>query len=155
MRDAADAVLAAHSGSSLTDSYEDSISRTGPGLLTEKVEGYLLRHGSSLGEMRSVGRGAASDAAAGLRVLGIDGFGCGQPHSGSRPCEEVGRSALVQHLFAGTWKRQLCWREAGAAFEAFAVAQGWHREVWYEEQLESAVRQSCGEHLGLQVRHAS
>ena len=41
--------------------------------------------------------------AADVVVLGIDGFGCGQPHSDSWPCNET-HGALVEHLFFGSWK---------------------------------------------------
>mmetsp|Transcript_13894 Transcript_13894/g.36899 ORF Transcript_13894/g.36899 Transcript_13894/m.36899 type:complete len:148 (+) Transcript_13894:94-537(+) len=83
----------------------------GPGLLTSAVNDWLGEtRGVSLEDLSSVAAGARGTLVGDTLVLGIDGFGCGQPHSRSRPCNASG-FALVQHLFAGAWKVQPepCW----------------------------------------------
>merc|ERR1712232_811696 len=56
-----------------------------------------------------VRRARANFAMAGdVLLLGIDGFGCGQAHSGSRPCNNSSR-ALLQHMFFGGWKPAEYW----------------------------------------------
>jgi len=83
--------------------YDHSIAM-GPGLLTARVDEWLQEtRGRGLVRLASVRGRAAASAAGDTLVLGIDGFGCGQPHSGSRPCNET-PAALVQHLFFGAWK---------------------------------------------------
>eukprot|EP00928_Gymnodinium_smaydae_P030787 TRINITY_DN22789_c0_g2_i2.p1 TRINITY_DN22789_c0_g2~~TRINITY_DN22789_c0_g2_i2.p1 ORF type:complete len:403 (+),score=69.79 TRINITY_DN22789_c0_g2_i2:55-1263(+) len=98
--------------------YEHSIS-LGPGLLTSAVDEWLkeLSGSSGLDSLPSVSAGARGSLAGDTVVLGIDGFGCGQPHSGSGPCNVS--AALVQHLFAGAWKpvAQYPWMLLGDDFD--------------------------------------
>ncbi|KAK2016904.1 glycosyltransferase family 32 protein [Colletotrichum eremochloae] len=77
---------------------------TGPAAWTDVVWEYLqetddtlttLRNLSSLGPPRLFG-----DAL----VLPIDGFGMGQPHSGSTNDGSIPNGALVKHLFGGSWR---------------------------------------------------
>lgn len=99
-------------GRSAEGDYLHSISR-GPGMLTRVVDEWLqAAAGTRLSRLRSVRGRSVASAAADVVVYGIDGLGCGQPHSGSRPCNET-RTALAQHLFSGKWKKeetQIDWR---------------------------------------------
>lgn len=84
--------------------YDHSLS-LGPGLLSSSVDDWLKeREHKSLSGLTCVKEGAQAAVIDDTVVLGIDGFGCGQPHSGSRLCNATA-SALVQHLFSGAWKR--------------------------------------------------
>lgn len=91
--------------------YKQSIAM-GPGLLTLMVDHWLREFRSSSSDcmktcglegLESVTGTAQSILLGDTIVLGIDGFGCGQAHSRSRPCN-VTSTALVQHLFMGAWK---------------------------------------------------
>lgn len=89
--------------------YDHSIAM-GPGGLTRRVDEWLRETtGSRLARLPSVRhrgrhrRRKAASAAGDTVVLGIDGLGCGQLHSGSHPCNAT-KASLVQHLFFGGWK---------------------------------------------------
>merc|ERR1712205_85068 len=92
-------------GRSSAADYLHSISR-GPGMLTQVVDEWLQEvAGTRLSRLRSVHGRSIASAVADVVVYGIDGLGCGQPHSGSRPCNETS-TALAQHLFSGKWKKE-------------------------------------------------
>lgn len=85
--------------------YQHSVAM-GPGLLTLLVDEWIQENspnGGGLKAMASVLGFSAASISSDAVVLNIHGFGCGQPHSGSRPCNES-ENALVQHLFMGAWK---------------------------------------------------
>jgi len=89
--------------------YDHSIAM-GPGLLTRRVDEWIREAaGMRLARLPSVRRNGQhrrckpASAAGDTVVLGIDGLGCGQLHSGSRPCN-ASQASLVQHLFFGGWK---------------------------------------------------
>lgn len=92
-------------GTSSHAQYEHSIA-LGPGLFTTVVRQWLREvQGTNLEDLPSVGGTSRATVVQDTVVLGIDGFGCGQPHSGSRVCNgNTTRGALVQHLFSGAWK---------------------------------------------------
>lgn len=84
--------------------YGKSISM-GPGRLTSSVDEWLQEAAATrLDQLESVRGRSRATAVADTVVLGIDGFGCGQAHSGSRGCNETD-TPLLQHLFHGGWKR--------------------------------------------------
>merc|ERR1712008_615433 len=89
--------------------YDHSIA-LGPGGLTRRVDEWLREAtGIRLAQLPSVRRSSrhrrrkAASAAGDTVVFDIDGLGCGQLHSGSRPCNAT-KTSLVQHLFFGGWK---------------------------------------------------
>eukprot|EP00439_Symbiodinium_sp_Y106_P023773 s6113_g2.t3 len=85
--------------------YQHSVAM-GPGLLTLLVNEWIQEtspNGEGLKAMASVLDFSVASVSSDTVVLNIHGFGCGQPHSGSRPCNES-EHALVQHLFMGAWK---------------------------------------------------
>jgi len=83
--------------------YRQSI-ELGPGLLTKETDRWLQEVASTpLERLKSVFGKSRATCRADTAVLNIDGFGCGQPHSRSRRCNET-NAALVKHLFFGGWK---------------------------------------------------
>eukprot|EP00927_Polykrikos_kofoidii_P061794 TRINITY_DN56621_c0_g1_i1.p1 TRINITY_DN56621_c0_g1~~TRINITY_DN56621_c0_g1_i1.p1 ORF type:complete len:451 (+),score=63.10 TRINITY_DN56621_c0_g1_i1:68-1354(+) len=83
--------------------YMESI-KLGPGLLTSEVVTWLGEvAGKRFKGLPNVCRRADGVRMGDTVVLGINGLGCGQPHSGSLPCNST-RAALVKHLFFGSWK---------------------------------------------------
>lgn len=144
MRWAADAVLRAHRRQAITSEYMSTLIYTGPGLLTRVVQSILARRSFDLEDFESVRGGRPSDAREGIRVLGINGFGCGQRHSGSARCETTPGVALVRHEFAGTWKWQLCANKSASDFLRFAEMQAWCNETWVDDLRRRSVRLACG-----------
>eukprot|EP00928_Gymnodinium_smaydae_P040467 TRINITY_DN27447_c0_g1_i1.p1 TRINITY_DN27447_c0_g1~~TRINITY_DN27447_c0_g1_i1.p1 ORF type:complete len:359 (+),score=83.71 TRINITY_DN27447_c0_g1_i1:34-1077(+) len=145
MHRAARSILRQHLAGTIRTDYMSQIVSTGPGHLTRVVRNELRRRGVGLEDFASIAAGGhRTDLRAGVRILGINGFGCGQPHSGSRRCADVPGEALLEHEFAGTWKWQLCSEAAQRQFAEFAALQRWNESSWYDDLCEQVRWLNCG-----------
>ena len=88
--------------SGIKASFKEVLDSTGPAMFTEVVlEGLAQSTGTNFSHLNLTGLKTArliSD----VLILPINAFGSGQAHSNSGSPDE--ESALVQHMFAGSWK---------------------------------------------------
>lgn len=77
---------------------------TGPAAWTDVVWEYLQETDDSLTNIRNLSSLGPPRLFRDALVLPIDGFGVGQPHSGSTNDGSIPDGALVKHLFGGSWR---------------------------------------------------
>ncbi|KAK2020599.1 initiation-specific alpha-1,6-mannosyltransferase [Colletotrichum zoysiae] len=77
---------------------------TGPAAWTDAVWEYLQETDETLTDIRNLSSLGQPRLFGDVLVLPIDGFGMGQPHSGSTNDGSIPDGALVKHLFGGSWR---------------------------------------------------
>ncbi|OLN86756.1 Initiation-specific alpha-1,6-mannosyltransferase 2 [Colletotrichum chlorophyti] len=77
---------------------------TGPAAWTDVVWEYLQEIDQTLTDIRNLSSLGPPRLFGDALVLPIDGFGMGQPHSGSTNDGTIPDGALVKHLFGGSWR---------------------------------------------------
>ncbi|KAL0932129.1 Initiation-specific alpha-1,6-mannosyltransferase 2 [Colletotrichum truncatum] len=77
---------------------------TGPAAWTDVVWEYLQETDQTLTDIRNLSSLGPPRLFGDALVLPIDGFGMGQPHSGSTNDGSIPEGALVKHLFGGSWR---------------------------------------------------
>lgn len=88
--------------SGIKPSFREVMDTTGPALFTEAVfEGLSFTTGTKFSHLNVTGLTSAQ-LVGDVLILPINAFGSGQVHSNSGSPDED--SALVQHLFKGSWK---------------------------------------------------
>ncbi len=112
--------------SGIKASYHEVLDTTGPALFTEAVfEGLSYTTGTNFGSHNITGL-TEPRLVGDVLILPINAFGSGQKHSNSGDPDSD--SAMVQHLFKGTWKKEHSFQDskeaqAKAEAEAEAMAQ--------------------------------
>ncbi|CCF32095.1 initiation-specific alpha-1,6-mannosyltransferase [Colletotrichum higginsianum] len=77
---------------------------TGPAAWTDAVWEYLQETDGTLTDIRNLSSLGPPRLFGDVLVLPIDGFGMGQPHSGSTNDGSIPDGAMVKHLFGGSWR---------------------------------------------------
>jgi alpha 1,6-mannosyltransferase len=77
---------------------------TGPAAWTDVVFELLQKHDPALETTKDLSFMTAPKLYGDILVLNIDGFGMGQPHSGSTNDGTIPEAALMRHLFRGSWR---------------------------------------------------
>lgn len=77
---------------------------TGPAAWTDVVFAQLQEYDNTLTDYQNLSYMAEPTLYGDILVLPIDGFGMGQPHSGSTKDGTIPPDALVRHLFNGAWR---------------------------------------------------
>ncbi|KAL0929390.1 initiation-specific alpha-1,6-mannosyltransferase [Colletotrichum truncatum] len=77
---------------------------TGPAAWTDVVWEYLQEVDKDLTDIRNLSHLETPRLYGDVLILPIDGFGMGQLHSGSTNDGSIPDSALVKHLFEGSWR---------------------------------------------------
>ena len=96
--------------SGIKASREEVLDTTGPAMFSRMVfEGLSLATGTNFTYLNVTGL-TAPRLIGDILILPINAFGCGQGHSNSGSPEDD--SALVQHLFKGSWKNNHRFEEA-------------------------------------------
>lgn len=88
------------SESKYSASKSDIVEFAGPVAFTDAMDEYLVRFNQSIDKVFNTGADMVVDD---IYFVAINGFGCGQGHSNSKPCKN-NPSALVSEGFEGTWK---------------------------------------------------
>ena len=88
--------------STLQPSYKDVIDTTGPGVFTESIYQHLsIVTGTDVSSSNLTGL-TEPRLIGDVLILPVTAFASGVPHSNAKAADD--ESALVQHLFAGSWK---------------------------------------------------
>lgn len=96
--------------SEIKPSYHEVLATTGPGMFTEAVfEGLSYATGTDFGAHNLTGMTEAR-LVGDVVILPINAFGSGQGHSNSGDPDSD--SAMVQHLFKGTWKKDHAFKDS-------------------------------------------
>ncbi|KAL5871711.1 hypothetical protein ACKVWC_007358 [Pyricularia oryzae] len=80
------------------------LNSTGPAAWTDVVWQHLQEIDDTLTDIRNLSSLGPPKLFQDVLVLPIDGFGVGQPHSGSTNDGSVPDGALARHLFGGSWR---------------------------------------------------
>ncbi|KAJ5579605.1 uncharacterized protein N7459_005590 [Penicillium hispanicum] len=82
----------------------DVIELTGPSAWTDAIFRRIQEYDPEITTLRNF-TGLTEPVLVGdILILPIDGFGMGQPHSGSTADGSIPEQALIQHLFWGSWR---------------------------------------------------
>ncbi|KAF6822589.1 initiation-specific alpha-mannosyltransferase [Colletotrichum musicola] len=96
-----------------TPSSFEVMNSTGPAAWTDVVWEYLQETDENLTDIRNLSSLGPPRLFRDALVLPIDGFGVGQPHSGSTNDGSFPDGALVKHMFGGSWRGGERQREKG------------------------------------------
>lgn len=83
----------------------DVLNTTGPAAWTDVVFEHLRRGNPDLVSLRNFSYMEEPTLYGDILILPIDGFGMGQPHSGSSGGDTIPDVALVKHNFRGKWRQ--------------------------------------------------
>lgn len=82
----------------------DVLMSTGPGAWTDSVFQLMKENVPTLQSTKDLSRLKEPTLYGDILVLPINGFGMGQPHSGSSRNQGIPDDALMKHNFRGTWR---------------------------------------------------
>lgn len=82
----------------------ETMNSTGPAAWTDVVFGQIQQARPDITTLANLSRIQEPQLYGDILVLGIDGFGMGQPHSGATNDGSIPDAALVKHLFRGSWR---------------------------------------------------
>ncbi|KAK2055331.1 initiation-specific alpha-1,6-mannosyltransferase [Colletotrichum caudatum] len=98
-----DELIQAHGPTFKASSFE-VMNTTGPAAWTDVVWEYLQETDDTLTDLRNLSYLGQPELFGDALILSIDGFGMGQQHSGSTHDGSIPSSALISHLFGGSWR---------------------------------------------------
>jgi alpha 1,6-mannosyltransferase len=81
------------------------LNSSGPAARTDVVFSHMQRHEPSLRSTRDLSSLTAPTLPGEILPLPVDGFGMGQPHSQSTNDGTIPGTAMVKHLFRGSWRQ--------------------------------------------------
>lgn len=82
----------------------ETMNSTGPAAWTDVVFGQIQQARPDITALANLSRIQEPQLYGNILVLGIDGFGMGQPHSGATNDGSIPETALLKHLFRGSWR---------------------------------------------------
>ncbi|KAK7992389.1 hypothetical protein PG996_012578 [Apiospora saccharicola] len=82
----------------------ETMNSTGPAAWTDVVFEQIQQARPDITTLSDLSRIQKPQLYGDILVLGIDGFGMGQPHSGATNDGSAPEAALVKHLFRGAWR---------------------------------------------------
>ncbi|KAK8018507.1 glycosyltransferase family 32 protein [Apiospora marii] len=82
----------------------ETMNSTGPAAWTDVVFEQIQQARPGITTLANLSRIQEPQLYGDILVLGIDGFGMGQPHSGATNDGSIPEAALVKHLFRGSWR---------------------------------------------------
>ncbi|KAK7968038.1 nucleotide-diphospho-sugar transferase [Apiospora aurea] len=82
----------------------ETMNSTGPAAWTDVVFEQIQQVRPDITTLANLSRIQEPTLFGDILVLGIDGFGMGQPHSGATNDGSIPEAALVKHLFRGSWR---------------------------------------------------